>query len=85
MPPSTADAIALDSRAATGNRKQFTSNTGNPTNARLDTLHYESADEDFDYPEGGVAAWSVVLGAWCAMIPRFGLPLRWTPFDYMLT
>ncbi|OQD59914.1 hypothetical protein PENPOL_c019G08546 [Penicillium polonicum] len=26
-----------------------------------------------NYPEGGVKAWSVVLGAWCAMIPSMGL------------
>ena len=25
------------------------------------------------YPEGGIKAWSVVLGAWCAMIPSMGL------------
>ena len=29
--------------------------------------------EDDDYPEGGFKAWSVVLGAWCAMIPSMGL------------
>lgn len=26
-----------------------------------------------DYPEGGWKAWSVVFGAWCAMIPSMGL------------
>lgn len=26
-----------------------------------------------DYPEGGLQAWSVVLGAWCAMVPSMGL------------
>ncbi|KAE8153472.1 major facilitator superfamily domain-containing protein [Aspergillus avenaceus] len=26
-----------------------------------------------DYPEGGLRAWLVVLGAWCAMIPSMGL------------
>lgn len=31
-----------------------------------------SPDND-DYPEGGWKAWSVVLGAWCAMIPSMGL------------
>jgi hypothetical protein len=25
------------------------------------------------YPERGLKAWSVVLGAWCAMIPSMGL------------
>lgn len=28
---------------------------------------------DSGYPEGGAQAWSVVLGAWCAMIPSMGL------------
>ncbi|OJJ32658.1 hypothetical protein ASPWEDRAFT_185156 [Aspergillus wentii DTO 134E9] len=26
-----------------------------------------------DYPEGGLQAWLVVLGSWCAMIPSMGL------------
>ena len=30
------------------------------------------SDRD-QYPEGGLKAWSVVLGAWCAMIPSMGL------------
>ncbi|CAI7628510.1 unnamed protein product [Penicillium manginii] len=29
--------------------------------------------DDCDYPEGGLKAWSVVLGAWCAMVPSMGL------------
>ncbi|OQE26083.1 hypothetical protein PENFLA_c007G07930 [Penicillium flavigenum] len=29
--------------------------------------------KDSDYPEGGLQAWSVVLGAWCAMVPSMGL------------
>lgn len=33
-----------------------------------------SDEENWDeYPEGGLKAWSVVLGAWCAMIPSMGL------------
>jgi hypothetical protein len=28
---------------------------------------------DSKYPDGGVQAWLVVLGAWCAMIPSMGL------------
>ncbi|CRL30361.1 Sucrose/H+ symporter, plant [Penicillium camemberti] len=33
-----------------------------------------SPESDHDqYPEGGLKAWSVVLGAWCAMIPSMGL------------
>jgi hypothetical protein len=30
------------------------------------------SDEN-SYPEGGLKAWSVVLGAWCAMVPSMGL------------
>ena len=29
--------------------------------------------EDNGYPEGGLKAWLVVLGSWCAMIPSMGL------------
>ncbi|KAJ5101685.1 oxalate/formate antiporter [Penicillium alfredii] len=29
--------------------------------------------DETSYPEGGLKAWSVVLGAWCAMIPSMGL------------
>ncbi|KAJ5107118.1 oxalate/formate antiporter [Penicillium angulare] len=29
--------------------------------------------ENDKYPEGGAKAWSVVFGAWCAMIPSMGL------------
>ncbi|KAL4931754.1 major facilitator superfamily domain-containing protein [Aspergillus undulatus] len=38
-------------------------------------LHEPSTDENArdQYPEGGLKAWSVVLGAWCAMIPSMGL------------
>ncbi|KAJ5557533.1 MFS general substrate transporter [Penicillium frequentans] len=28
---------------------------------------------DTGYPEGGLEAWSVVLGSWCAMVPPMGL------------
>jgi hypothetical protein len=37
----------------------------------LSTLQEEG--EETDFPEGGLMAWSVVLGAWCAMIPSMGL------------
>lgn len=30
-------------------------------------------EECTGYPEGGWKAWSVVFGAWCAMIPSMGL------------
>jgi hypothetical protein len=29
--------------------------------------------DEMNFPEGGLKAWSVVLGAWCAMIPSMGL------------
>jgi hypothetical protein len=29
--------------------------------------------EEDEYPEGGVQAWLVVLGAWCAMVPSTGM------------
>ncbi|KAI2996373.1 hypothetical protein CBS147346_9383 [Aspergillus niger] len=33
----------------------------------------ELSDLPHGYPEGGLEAWLVVLGAWCAMIPSMGL------------
>ncbi|KAM3500417.1 hypothetical protein MY10362_006416, partial [Beauveria mimosiformis] len=30
-------------------------------------------DNDDEYPGGGLVAWTVVLGAWCAMLPSMGL------------
>ena len=33
----------------------------------------EQSRKDDEYPEGGLQAWSVVFGAWCAMIPSMGL------------
>ncbi|KAJ5826697.1 hypothetical protein N7447_003460 [Penicillium robsamsonii] len=39
-----------------------------------DLTQISSVELDHDqYPEGGLKAWSVVLGAWCAMIPSMGL------------
>lgn len=38
-----------------------------------DLTHTDVDDEHDAYPEGGTAAWTVVLGAWCAMIPSMGL------------
>lgn len=31
------------------------------------------SEEDDGYPEGGLKAWLVVLGSWCAMVPSMGL------------
>ncbi|OQE23211.1 hypothetical protein PENSTE_c009G10115 [Penicillium steckii] len=37
------------------------------------TIEDTSSSDDDYYPEGGWRAWSVVFGAWCAMIPSMGL------------
>ncbi|KAK9850057.1 Sucrose/H+ symporter [Penicillium brevicompactum] len=39
----------------------------NPASETLETRKNDN------YPEGGLQAWSVVVGAWCAMIPSMGL------------
>ena len=36
-------------------------------------VQYDEEKEQPPYPEGGLRAWSVVLGAWCAMIPGMGM------------
>lgn len=36
-------------------------------------LHPHALSDHEDYPESGIRAWSVVLGAWCAMIPSMGI------------
>ena len=38
----------------------------------LDPPHAPYGDDN-DYPEGGLEAWLVVLGAWCAMVPTMGM------------
>ncbi|KAM3446131.1 hypothetical protein MY3296_009965, partial [Beauveria thailandica] len=36
--------------------------------------NYDDDGDDGDaYPDGGLVAWTVVLGAWCAMLPSMGL------------
>ena len=37
----------------------------------LDSPHVPYGEDD--YPEGGLEAWLVVLGAWCAMVPTTGM------------
>ena len=44
--------------------------TKNLNHERPQTLN---VDIDENFPEGGWRAWSVVLGAWCAMIPSMGM------------
>ncbi|KAJ4360679.1 uncharacterized protein N0V89_001246 [Didymosphaeria variabile] len=34
---------------------------------------FDDVDDIEDYPDGGGEAWTVVFGAWCAMIPSMGL------------
>ena len=38
-------------------------------------LEYSSPEpeDDTNYPEGGLRAWMVVVGAWCAMFPPLGM------------
>jgi hypothetical protein len=38
-----------------------------------DTAEIHEASRTESYPEGGLRAWLVVFGAWCAMIPSMGL------------
>lgn len=43
------------------------------TGGVIETVDIETPDDHDDYPEGGIRAWMVVVGAWCAMIPPMGL------------
>lgn len=47
-------------------------NGNTPEKRSLDATAKQPAPEN-DYPEGGWKAWSVVVGAWCAMIPCMGI------------
>ena len=38
-----------------------------------DPTHAPPYGDDDAYPEGGLEAWLVVLGAWCAMVPTTGM------------
>lgn len=46
---------------------------GNDTLLLESSTRTERPQEDGGYPDGGMQAWLVVLGAWCAMIPSMGL------------
>ncbi|KAJ9234735.1 hypothetical protein DTO027B5_5972 [Paecilomyces variotii] len=39
----------------------------------LETAGTSEVSDNEDYPEGGLQAWLVVLGSWCAMLPGMGL------------
>lgn len=44
-----------------------------PDVTALETPRASEVSYNEDYPEGGLQAWLVVLGSWCAMIPGMGL------------
>lgn len=39
----------------------------------LESTPFAAPDDSGGYPDGGLQAWLVVLGAWCAMVPTMGL------------
>lgn len=49
-------------------KKRTTRNTGT-----LSSHTREGEDEPITYPEGGIAAWTVVLGSWCSMTAGLGI------------
>lgn len=46
---------------------------GDEQQTSLETGPLDTFDEAEEYPDGGREAWTVVFGAWCAMIPSMGL------------
>jgi hypothetical protein len=42
-----------------------------PDDSKIQQDH--EPNDDGDCPEGGWRAWTVVLGAWCAMVPSMGM------------
>lgn len=46
---------------------------GGTENSTATFEQLQTFQETDNYPEGGWKAWSVVFGAWCAMIPSMGL------------
>lgn len=43
-------------------------------NQPIETMEtHDDVQLEEEYPEGGLEAWLVVFGAWCAMIPSMGL------------
>ncbi|KAH7025091.1 riboflavin transporter MCH5 [Microdochium trichocladiopsis] len=49
--------------------------TGTPLTPTISATSFTAAptNDDDDYPDGGLAAWSVVFGAWCAFLCTFGM------------
>ncbi|KAF4314177.1 Major facilitator superfamily [Botryosphaeria dothidea] len=52
---------------------QVARGVGQTLEATTAVNEFDGYVEEPDYPEGGRAAWGVVVGAWCAMIPSMGL------------
>jgi hypothetical protein len=71
LPPPNCDPIVVESTAAVTDSTKSGSPVAHFQDYPLEALQYDDNDEDSDYPEGGTEAWLVVLGAWCAMIPRY--------------
>lgn len=63
------DAVASEPHAHKDVNAKSHTESSYTRNNQLESLRYNGNDEDnSDYPEGGTAAWLVVLGAWCAMM-----------------
>jgi hypothetical protein len=73
-PPATAPRLPSDA-AATSKGKDINDHElpTHPTSACPEQQHALDRDAGGKYPEGGLQAWLVVLGAWCAMLPSMGL------------
>jgi hypothetical protein len=71
LPPPNCDPIVVESTAAVTDSTESGSPVARFQSYPLEAIQYDDNDEDSDYPEGGTEAWLVVLGAWCAMIPRY--------------
>jgi hypothetical protein len=71
VPPPNCDPIVVESTAAVIDSTKSDGPVAHFQDFPLEALQYDENDEDSDYPEGGTEAWLVVLGAWCAMIPRY--------------
>jgi hypothetical protein len=51
-----------------------TNTTAREHDAVSEPMEYASADDSpASFPDGGLYAWLVVLGSWCAILPSFGL------------
>ena len=62
----------VDSPAVTPRTSVININTVLGSGAQLDEKHAKEVEEDEVFPEGGLRAWSVVLGAWCGMFGSMG-------------